>query len=134
NDELDGSILDNDLHIQEVEDFIKLKEAFIKIKPYYKWQKYFVQLKERKGVRREWAGDGHWIFQYTKEIWARAGRTRPLSINPGGALVHVLVQALRYQGWDINEAGVTRWLEQQKKISTKSRAISSAKREKSMGK
>ena len=121
---------------QDMHDYEKLLDAIRTINSRFdiKWTRKNIARQQRKGLRRDWESDGFENLELIIGAWERAGRLKRLSINPGGALVRVLVQALRYQGWDINEAGVARWLEQVKKISTKSRAISSAKREKTMGK
>ncbi len=88
----------------------------------------------KKGRRRDWEAFGLIILEFIYYSWEKAGRVAPLPIDQSSPLVRVLVHALQYQGWDVTEAGVSKWLEGRRKKPKKSRAISSERGKKSMGK
>ncbi|WP_288039333.1 hypothetical protein [Acidiphilium sp.] len=96
------------------------------IKTHMKSRRILLNHLHGKGLKRLWASNAELYLYHISLIWARAGRTKPLSENHSGPLVHVLVQALQYQGWDVNELAISKWLEERRKKTKKSRANSSS--------
>ena len=110
----DSMIGDDEYYERDINEFEKLLNALETINARFdiRYIRKILQNRERKGRRRDWANSADHTLSYVRDVWARAGRTKPLSENHSGPLVHVLVQALQYQGYDVNEAGISKWLEE----------------------